>query len=156
MKHAAKKSHESNRTGYFDGDENEADSTELQNVTEKKARTEQNDSGFEPELVCGDARAKNLRYSNRVRNRQTEDNRPKNVFDVRKSPVMRSGVRADVLLQQFPGVTYRRKQQHARDDAEESEGRLHWFDLWNYDGICHFRFSVQSSENQQLRLIGSQ
>ena len=43
------------RESDFDGDENEADAAEFQNVAEQKARPEQDDSGFEPEFVSGEA-----------------------------------------------------------------------------------------------------
>jgi hypothetical protein len=46
-------------------------------------------------------------------------------------------VRAQVLLEQFARVTDGCEQKDARNDAKETERRLHWLNLRNYDYICH-------------------
>src|SRR5260370_4267943 len=81
-KHAAEERHERNGTGNFNGHENKADSTKFENIPEKKPRAEQNDASLQPEFVSGYAGSKNLRDAHGVRDGQTKNNRPENVFDV--------------------------------------------------------------------------
>src|SRR6202030_2386054 len=57
LEQAAEKRHERERTDNFNSHENETDSAELENVSEKKARAEQDDPGLQPEFVGGDTRA---------------------------------------------------------------------------------------------------
>src|SRR5713226_4176390 len=99
LEQAAEKSHKREGTDNFDGYQHQADSTEFENVAQKKARPQQHDSGFEPEFVSGDTCAENFRDADSVGDHQAQNDGPKNVFDVRKRPVMRFGVGADVLLQ---------------------------------------------------------
>ncbi len=51
----AEKMHQEQGERNFDDDESEADSAKLQNVSDDKARAEQNDANFEPKFVRRDA-----------------------------------------------------------------------------------------------------
>src|SRR6266567_3217481 len=119
-----KKSHEGDGTSDLDGHQDEADSTELENVPEKKSRAEQDDAHLEPELVGGHAGAEDFRNADRVGNNQAEDDGPQDVFDIGKRPVMGLRVGADVLLQQFAGVADAGEQNHTGDRSEEHTSEL--------------------------------
>ncbi len=57
---AAQPGHEGEGEGEGDKDEDERDAAELEDVAEDEAGAEEDDAGFEPELVGGYARAKDL------------------------------------------------------------------------------------------------
>src|SRR5438445_9683590 len=54
---APEEGHERDGADNLDEHEREADTSELQHIAEKKARTKENDAGLEPELVRSHARA---------------------------------------------------------------------------------------------------
>src|SRR6202790_5577152 len=137
MEHAAKKSHESNGPGNFDGYEQKTDSTEFQNVAEQVACTEQHDAGFQPEFVRGDTGTKDFRNADGVGNQKSEKNSPEDVLDIRKDPMMRLRISAHVLLKQFARVADGCEQKHARNDSKKAERWLHRLNLRNYDRVCH-------------------
>src|SRR5712692_5893116 len=98
MEDAPEKGHESDCAGNLDGDQEQTDSSELQDVAEKEARAEQHDARLEPELVRGDSRPEDLWHADGVGNHQTQNDGPENVFDVGKRPVVSLGVGPDILL----------------------------------------------------------
>ncbi len=117
LEHAAEKGHEREGTGNFYSHENQADAAELQNVAQKKARAEQHDPRLQPEFIRRDARSKDFRDADGVGNQEAKNNGPQDVFDIRKRPVIRLGVGANVLLQQFARVPHPSEQEHSGEDA---------------------------------------
>ncbi len=149
MEETPKKSHEGDGASDLDGHQDEADSTELENVAQKKSRAEQDDARLEPELVGGHAAAEDFRNADRVGDNQAEDDGPQDVFDTGKRPVMGLRVGADVLLQQFARVADGGEQNHTGDNAQKSQHRLNRPDLRDRDDIRHDSSSPFSESSHQ-------
>ena len=120
---AAQKNHESSGAGDFQCDETQAHSAQFEDVTQQKPRAEKNDAGFKPELIRCDTRAENCGYTDRVGDRQADQNGPQNILDIRKGPVMSFRVGSNILLQQFTCIADCREQENTGDDAEELDAR---------------------------------
>ena len=104
LEQASEKGHKCERPSDFDGYENQADAAEFQNVAQQKARAEQHNSSLQPEFIRSDSRPENFRNAHCIRNHQSENDGPQHVLDVRKRPMMRLGIRANILLQQFARI----------------------------------------------------
>src|ERR1700674_499763 len=141
LEQSAKKGHEREGAGDFNGHENEADAAELQYVTEQKPGAEQHDPRLQPEFIRGDACTEHFRNADGVGDQEAEDDSPQDVLDIRKRPMMRLGVSADVLLQKFARVADGGKQENSRNDAQKSQRRLHRPNLRNRDYISHVLLS---------------
>src|SRR5580700_3945981 len=98
MEHAAEKSHEGNRSGDLNRHQQKADATELQNIAKQETGAEKDYSGFQPELIGGDAAAKNFRNADGVGNQKPEKNGPQDVLDIREDPVMSLSICAHILF----------------------------------------------------------
>ena len=132
----AERGHEGERESDFDGDEDEADSAEFENVSEKETRAEQHDSGFEPEFVSGEAGLERGGNASGVGDEEAEKDGPEYVLDIRQREVVRFSVLRDRALDKFPGVADCDEQQKAGDyltsALEQAErlriagGRLWW------------------------------
>ena len=77
--------HEGERESDLDGDEHEADAAELKDVAEKEARSEKDDSGFEPEFVGGEAGFESGGNAGCVGYHEAEEDGPENVLDIREA-----------------------------------------------------------------------
>jgi hypothetical protein len=60
----------------------------MKHVSEQEARAEQNDAGFEPELVGGDAGREDARNADGVGDDEADDDGPQNEFNVGEGSVM--------------------------------------------------------------------
>ena len=89
---AAEPGHKNQRERDFDDHQHQADAAEFGDVTEQKARAEQDDSGFQPEFVGGDAGLENSRDADGVGDDQADDDGPQYIFDIRQRQVMRFAV----------------------------------------------------------------
>ena len=112
--------HKREGQGDGEGDEQERNAAEMKNIAEKEARAEQDDPGFEPELVSGYAGLKDARDTGSVSDDEADDDGPENVFDVGEGDVVGLGVGGDGLLDELSGVADGGQQKQAGDEFNDA------------------------------------
>ena len=108
----------------FNRDQCEADAAEVKQIAEEKTRSEEDDSCLQPEFVSGHASAEDRGYSNGVGDGEADDDGPQHIFNIGDDPVMCLGGTGDVLLEEFSGIADGEEQQEARDEFNNSRGKL--------------------------------
>ena len=116
---AAEVGHEGERQRQFNGNQDERDAAELGDVAEDKARAQQNDAGFEPELVGGDACAEDARQADGVGDEHADEDCPEDVFDVGQHEMVSFAVARDGLLDELAGVADDGQQRDAGEQPGE-------------------------------------
>ena len=101
---AAQPGHEGDGESDGDEDEDEGDPAELEDVSEDEACAEQNDSGLEPELVCGDAGAEDAGETDGVGDESAEEDGPEDVLDIGEGDVVGFGVGVEEVLDELTCV----------------------------------------------------
>ena len=76
----------------------------MEDVAQQEAGTEQNDAGFEPELIGGDAGLEDAGNTDGVGDEQADDDGPQDIFDVGEGYMVRLGVAGDGLFNEFSGI----------------------------------------------------
>ncbi len=132
--------HEGKRKSDFDRDKDETDAAELEDVAKKKTRTEENDSGFEPEFVRGEAGFEGGGDAGGVGYHEAEKDGPENVFDIWKGEVVRASVLGDRALDEFSGITDGYEQQKAGDELADAFKDAERLRLGECDACGHFLF----------------
>src|SRR5262249_27613487 len=87
---------------------------------EQEPDAQQNDARFQPELVSLDTGIEQPRHADRVRDQQSERDRPQHVFDVRQRQRMGAAVAGNRLLRELAGVADDEQQRDARNDRQRA------------------------------------
>src|SRR5512133_4330029 len=85
----------------------------MQHGGQQESGAEQDKPGFEPEFVSSDARAEDLGDADSVRNDQSEQDGPENVFNVGSGDMVRANVSVDGGFHPFAAVSDESKQSDA-------------------------------------------
>ncbi len=99
-----------------------------------KRAPEEDDAGFEPELVGGDAGAEDAVNADGVGDEDAEEDRPEDVLDVGDDVVMGLGVGVDEVLDELARVADDGEESDAWKEAEES-GALGGDVAWGVRGV---------------------
>ena len=119
---AAEHGHDRDRDPELDHHQPEGYAAELEDVSEQEAGAEQHDARLEPEIVCGDAGAEDLRHADGVRDHQPDQDRPEHVLDVGQGEVVRLAVVLHQRLGQLPRVPDAEEQGHAGKQPQQAPG----------------------------------
>ena len=89
----------------------------MQDIAKDKTRSQQDDSGLQPELVCSNAGAKDARQPDRIGDDDADQDRPQDVLHVGQDQVVRLAVARNGLLDKLARIAHDEEQSDAGQQA---------------------------------------
>ena len=108
----------------------------MQDVLQQEARADQDDSQLEPQLVGGDAGAKEVGDAECVRDDKPENDGPENVLDLRERKMVLGAQNGEGVLQQLAREANTEEQRNAGQRGDKAcRPELGLGGKWHRDGL---------------------